>query len=405
MADIAIYTLTSALHDEGAVDRITAEFIGGIQEALGEDTDLRGNDFSDYGKRPVDIIFVRTGGTEGLFRQLFPTLLEKGGDRFLLLASGKSNSLAASMEILSWLRSKGMKGEILHGDNVYVAGKIKSRLAVEKSRVRLSSTILGVIGKPSDWLIASESDYDEVIRKSGICLIDIPMEELISRIPSIRCDEPLPPVPAENSVKTSWSGAVRIYGALREIIDEYHLNGLTIRCFDLLSAVHNTGCLALAKLNAEGIPAGCEGDVPALLSMTVARALTLGSAFQANPSRIDAVSGKVVFAHCTVPFDMTDLYSLDTHFESGIGVGIRGHIPEGPVTVFKVSGDLSRMVAFEGSIVRNLCESDLCRTQIEVSLGSDACKYFLTSPIGNHHVIIPGHHKAALEDLIQAINS
>ena len=35
---------------------------------------------------------------------------------------------------------------------------------------------------------------------------------------------------------------------------------MTVRCFDLLGRIGTTGCLALAILNAEGIPAACEGD-------------------------------------------------------------------------------------------------------------------------------------------------
>ena len=402
MSDIAFFSLTSSLHDEKSVDRITSEFIGNIQKALEENTDWAGCDWSSYGSRPVDIIFVRTGGTEGQFRKLLPRLTEQGGSRFFLLASGKSNSLAASMEILSYLRQQGLSGEILHGSEESIALRIKDLITVERARVKLASTILGVIGKPSDWLIASQSDYDEVLRKCGICLIDIPMEELTLAIGKARCDEPAPQASA--AVKEAWSGAVKIYQALKEIIGDYHLNGFTLRCFDLLSSVCDTGCLALARLNAEGFPSGCEGDVPALLSMTIAKALTGLSGFQANPSRIDPATGRVVFAHCTVPLDLTDGFTYDTHFESGTGVGIRGHIPEGPVTVFKVNGNLSEMAAFEGVIERNLCESDLCRTQIEITLEEGAAAYFLTRPIGNHHIIIPGRHKAALEALFNAIN-
>ena len=159
---------------------------------------------------------------------------------------------------------------------------------------------------------------------------------------------------------------------------------------------------ALAAFNAEGIPAGCEGDVPARLAMTVARALTGRTGFMANPSRMDSESGRIVFAHCTVPLDMVDEAKLDTHFESGIGVGIRGHIPETAVTVFKVSGDLSRVFAAEGVIGRNLTDPALCRTQIELTLDDPSliASYFLTNPIGNHHIIVPGRHAAELKAII-----
>jgi L-fucose isomerase-like protein len=164
--------------------------------------------------------------------------------------------------------------------------------------------------------------------------------------------------------------------------------------------VGNTGCLALASFNADGIPAACEGDVPALLSMIIAQALTGTTGFQANPAQIDAETGRVLFAHCTVPFNIVKNWQYDTHFESGIGVGIHGELPEGPVTVFKVSGDLSRHFIAEGELLNNQYEDNLCRTQVVLQLSPADARYFLTDPIGNHHIIIPGLHRAALEELL-----
>ena len=195
--------------------------------------------------------------------------------------------------------------------------------------------------------------------------------------------------------------ANRIYGALRGIVDQYRLQGFTLRCFDLLTAVHNTGCMALARLNSEGIVAGCEGDVPAILSMMIAQSLLGISGFQANPASINPETGEMLFAHCTIPFNMVERYELDTHFESGIGVGIRGYMKEGPVTIFKLSGDLSRHFIAEGELLRSQAKPDLCRTQQVIQLADKhQTDYFLTHPIGNHHIILPGHHRELLENLV-----
>jgi len=157
----------------------------------------------------------------------------------------------------------------------------------------------------------------------------------------------------------------------------------------------------LARLNSEGIVAGCEGDVPAMLSMAISKALTGVSGFQANPARINPETGEILFAHCTIPFNMVERYELDTHFESGIGVGIRGYMKEGPVTIFKVSGNLSRYFVAEGELARNQAQPDLCRTQQVIRLSEPTqTRYFLTNPIGNHHIILPGHCKELLEEML-----
>ena len=397
--DIAIYTLTSPLHDEQAVAAATREFL----DTLHFDYDFRGADYADYGSHALQLIFVRTGGTEGVFSQLLPQLRAQSDQPFYLLASHKSNSLAASMEILSFLNQQGLKGEIIHGDADYVNRRVATLELVTAARQKLHGQRLGIIGKPSDWLISSQPDAQAVKAALGIELVDIPIQELIDEYEKApqadvkhACDNEM--------VNAALPGAMRIQEALDALVKRYQLNGFTLRCFDMLTAVKNTGCMALAQFNACDIVASCEGDVPAMLSMTIALAVTGKTGFQANPSRIDPVTGEILFAHCTIPFNMVERYTLDTHFESGIGVAICGYAPEGPVTVFKVSADLKRWFAEDAELLRSQAKPDLCRTQQIIRLDNAArARYFFTQPIGNHHVIVPGHHAAAFNELLQSL--
>ena len=368
----SIYTLTSELHDEKAVSAVTREFL----ESLNIAYDLKGADFADYGRQGLNLIYVRTGGTEGIFKRLLPELQAKSRRPFYLLTSGKSNSLAASMEILSYLRQNGIQGEIIHGSAEYIGRRIALLAKVEAARRQLDGVKLGIIGKPSDWLISSHADKDAVRQQLGIELKDIAMQELFDAV----------------------EAKGDIYEALKVIISQHQLQGFTLRCFDLLSTVKDTGCMPLARLNAEGYVAGCEGDVPAMLSMMIVRSLAGVSGFQANPAHINPETGEMLFAHCTIPLNMVERYELDTHFESGIGTGIRGFMKAGPVTIFKVSGDLSRRFIAEGELIENQSKPDLCRTQQLIRLSDKSqTSYFLTNPIGNHHIILPGHLKELLE--------
>jgi L-fucose isomerase-like protein len=388
MTNIAIYTLTSELHDERAVADVTREFLAG----LGIEFVLKGNNFADYGSRALSVIYVRTGGTEALFRKLLPQLKKRAQSVFYLLTSGKSNSLAASMEILSYLHQNGMRGEIIHGSAEYITNRLRLLAKMGEARQKLARLRLGIIGKPSDWLISSDVKPAVVKEHLGIELVSIPIDELLQTIKTTPVTTLQETSPVE-AVSQALPMANRIYGALRQMIERHHLQGFTLRCFDLLTTVKNTGCLALARLNAEGIVATCEGDVPAMLTMAISQSLLGVSGFQANPASIDPETGQIVFAHCTIPFNMVQRYELDTHFESGIGVGIRGYMKEGPVTVFKVSADLSRYFIAEAELVCTQSKPDLCRTQQVIQLADKRqTSYFLTNPIGNHHIILPGHH-------------
>ena len=100
---VGLYTLTSPLHDEAAVNAASASFVAAIEEVLGFCFEFHGPDFSSYGTEDLSVIYLRTGGTEGLFQEIYDRL----EGPVLLLTSGKSNSLAASMEILSYLNQQG----------------------------------------------------------------------------------------------------------------------------------------------------------------------------------------------------------------------------------------------------------------------------------------------------------
>lgn len=414
---IGLYTLTSPLHDEAAVNASSAVFVSEIEKAAGMAFDFRGPDFSDYGTHDLDLIYVRTGGTEGLFKEVFPLI--KGPVR--ILTSGKSNSLAASMEILSYLNMCGRSGEIIHGGIDYIAERVRVLSDVSSALKRLKGSRLAMIGEPSDWLISSSADPCALARKLGIEIVDIPIKELAEEYEKADLkglDPAATAIMAEFERKAPSAlgkyadGAFRIYLALKTLVVRYRLSGFTLRCFDLLDSLGNTGCLALAMLNAEGIPSGCEGDVPALVSMTVGNALTGVSGFQCNPSRIDPEKGEILFAHCTIPLNMVRNYGFNTHFESGIGIAVCGDIPSGGVTVFKLSGDVSRHFCCEAELLKSQSEKDLCRTQAVLRLdGSESVRrdlcteYFLKNPVGNHHVIFPGRCKVVFDALCDSLKS
>lgn len=393
---IGIYKISSALSDR--TDLTSKEFLSSVETELGDKLELM--PLEEYEKLDFGLLFVATGGSEGGFLQEFDKLTSKPCH---ILTSGDSNSLAASMEILSYLHSKGKKGEILHGDVGETAARIRALRSASYARQKLKGARFGVVGAPSDWLIASAADAEAYKAKLGASLVDIPMSELIEETKKgeYSGNKWTEQLFASGYDKGELEKALAVYGALERIVRKYELSGVTVRCFDLLSTVHTTGCLALAILNAEGIYAGCEGDVPSLVSMAILGAISEEPVFMCNPSRIDKKAGEMVLAHCTLPMNMPACMTLMTHFESGIGVAIAGKIPGGCCTVFKTSGDLSRYYAKSGVIERNLTETSLCRTQIAVAL--DNFDYFTDSPINNHHLVCHGDHSEAISEFFKMI--
>ena len=177
---INIFTITSGVHNEESVERLSDEFLKGVFPE--GDFEFRGASFRDFGTGGLDLIYVRTGGAEGIFKGLLPEMLARGVEKYYLLTSGKSNSLAASLEILSYLRQQGLKGEVLHGSPEYIRHRIDVLETVDNARKALQGARIGVIGQPSDWLISSHADSMAVLDRLGVKIVEVPMEELLQEI-------------------------------------------------------------------------------------------------------------------------------------------------------------------------------------------------------------------------------
>ena len=375
------------------------QYVRALSQTLGEP--LQKVPLEQYLSDDFALLYVASGGSEGYFLEVFDQLK---GRHCYILTSGESNSLAASMEILSYLRKHGGSGEILHGDIDQVAGQIRALNRAHRALSALKGRKLGCIGAPSDWLIASNYSPDAMMEKLGLGFVSIPMEELLGEIGKSRYE---PNAYTDLFRKQDFDAgeiekALYVYGAFQRIVEKYDLCGVSVRCFDLLDTVHTTGCLGLSILNSMGVYGGCEGDMPALLSMAVLGSITGEPLFLCNPSRFDTREGYAIFAHCTIPVTMLKSFCLNTHFESGIGAAVQGTFESGDCTLFKCEGDLSRYHVQQGRIVDVPFSDMLCRTQIKVCL--DDFSYFLTKPINNHHILCRGSHAAEVDAFFKLLN-
>lgn len=342
----------------------------------------------------TSIFFLMSGGVEGDFANLY----QNYSSPYILLIDQKDNSLASSLEIISFLKSKHLNYLLLDGEDdphqilmrYYYLRDLKEKMAED---------FLGVIGEPSDWLIASKCDYHLIKNKFNLNVIDIPYEELINHIDEQKIDEKLlqrfaPFCQDQNELIM----ALKVYQTLLNLVDKYHLKGLTIRCFDLLKAKSVTSCLALGLLNEKGIVASCEGDVPSLITMYLIKKILNLPSFQANPSLIS--QNKIVFAHCSTPLNMCSSYQLVTHFESNKSIAIKGEMFLGSYTIVKYNNDFTKLFVKEVYQGHNLNLPHLCRTQIALE-GDNLKLDLLNSEVANHMVLVKGHYQ---KEIVEALH-
>lgn len=345
---------------------------------------------------------ISTGGVENIFLDLLKRNLV--GTNVTLIADGRFNSLAASMEILTYLNYNNIKAFIAYGSNEEISARLKDLTHVDfvneqcgSAALSLSGDKIAVFGEPSDWLIASNVDRDFLKQKFNIDFVDIPLDTLFRRF-SLIDDNMVEFLATDFQAVTSRGetterdllDSLKIYLAINQICQENNCTCATVRCFSIIEKLKATGCLALALLNDEGIDAACEGDLQSLLSMILVRRVTGMPSFMANPSAMSKDNHTTTFAHCTVPTTMCRRYGFRSHFESQCGLAVAGEFsPSEVYTIFKWGGEkLDRFFVEEAVSVVAPSNENLCRSQLTLNFYNP--EYMLNNPIGNHHIILKG---------------
>jgi len=405
-------TVASILHDKIARASIIANFATSLTETGG--TLVEPDSVITLSVDTPLAYFILTGGTEQEALALRAIRARNRPDEPVwLIAHPLQNSLPASLEILARVRSDGGDGRIFFlesaHDNATLA-ELEASVRTATAMRALAKTRLGRVGDSSDWLVASSHGADAVRSAFGVELVDVPIRTLHEYIAA----EGVPETGSEfeffkeaQSIREpdtlDIAKSVGVYRALRRVVKEFRLDALTLRCFDLVLDEKTTGCFALSRLNDEGVIAGCEGDIPAALALLWAKLLTGKLGWMANPARIDAHAGRLLLAHCTVPRSIVSRYTIRSHFESSLGVGISGDFERGPITLLRIGGKkLDRIWATEGEIMDTSSADGLCRTQISCSVPVEALESMLRDPLGNHVVILQGNHEKMLRESFPA---
>ncbi len=331
---------------------------------------------------------VLTGGTEHI------VLSHANKVKYLVLIYHKYyNSLPATLEVLPVLKKIGIKTVTISYEDSF-SDKMNVVKSVLYTIDRLSKAKFALVGGISPWLVYSRVDRDYLRRVFGVKVIDVPLDRVFSmyKDTSVSEEEYIKLIRDSTSLhvdKESIGNAYRLYKVLKNILKEKgKVDGFTIKCFDLISVLNTTACLALSLFNTKkDIIAGCEGDIPSLIAMSIASWISDRPAFMGNIAWVG--DDYIVIAHCTAP--LISKYHLYTHFESGKGVGIRVDYPVGEeVTILRFNDSMDLLRIGTGVVRRREWSNQLCRTQVEIQISN--ARKLIDESIGNHYVVIQGNY-------------
>jgi L-fucose isomerase-like protein len=366
----------------------------------------------NYDRFDTVLYFVRTGGTENTILNMIRTRRQKyNDDTVFLVAYPSNNSLPASLEILARLQQDNIKGKLFYlqdSDDQLGYNLIKNAIHNENVSHSLSEIRIGLIGDPSDWLVASQPDFKIIKDVWGPHVININIDQIKHKIKEekfVKDDSILKNFVQQASEVNEPSSyqiesAVNLYFVIKKVIEFNNLDAIAVRCFDLIVELKTTGCICLSELTDEGIIAGCEGDLVSMIGMIWAYKLLNEIPWMANPARIDRNKNTLVLAHCTVARSMIKNYKIRSHFESNLGIGIQGEFNSGPATIFRIGGKfMEKIWLAEGNIIKSGNAEDLCRTQVEIELKEEYnVEDLLINPLGNHLILAKGYHAKKLKE-------
>lgn len=203
--------------------------------------------------------------------------------------------------------------------------------------------------------------------------------------------------------------AARMYIACKNLLTEYEATAITMDCLGLVGSrlIDTTPCMGFSKLNDEGIPAACEADFDAILTMLLMKHMFGKPSFMNDPVP-ETVRNVLIAAHCTSPTKLdgygskSEPFILRSHSESNIGVSPQVLWREGQdITLAKFQGP-GKMIIGSGTVIGNVETPPAggCRTSVEVEMKDIED---VRNTKGFHQLLMYGDHAKELRDLCQLL--
>jgi hypothetical protein len=203
--------------------------------------------------------------------------------------------------------------------------------------------------------------------------------------------------------------ASRMYVACKNLLTFYESQAITMDCLGLVGSrlVETPPCMGFSKLNDEGIPAGCEADFDAIMTMLLLKHMFGKPSFINDPVP-ETVKNTLVASHCTSATRLDgygakeEPFILRSHSESNIGVSMQVLWREGQdITLAKFQGE-TKMLVGSGTVVGNVDTPPAggCRTSVEVRMKGVEDVRDLK---GFHQLLMYGDHARELKGVCQML--
>jgi L-fucose isomerase-like protein len=194
--------------------------------------------------------------------------------------------------------------------------------------------------------------------------------------------------------------ATDLYVAMKSYVDHEDATAVTIVCSPWIQEPHYpTPCVALMLLQEDGVPAACQGDLDALLTMVLFKRASGVMSCMGN--NFD-VAGDLGVGHCVLPRTLChpgspQPYYLSDYHGRKPSPTIHTTLPIGHVvTIARLTRNLETLILSRGTIVESLDLPDRCRNTLIIHVDDPAQVLGALKGLQQHLVVACGDHTKAM---------
>jgi len=268
---------------------------------------------------------------------------------------------------------------------------------------------------PRSVTAPKDVSFRVIEEKFGIKIIKVGISEYIEAVKSTMPEEAggvaeqwLRKYIVAEHLRKDFTDYGRIYVGLKKLLEKHSANALTLEC-PALPDIKYVPCLAYSMLLDEGIPVGCEADLPTLLTMAILMAASGDAAFMGNlnenVTHWDIEHNIVTINHDVVPPSYSCpgcSYTIKDYHDMKIGATPYTELQAGlKVTLAGMHWNMDKIWATRGEVI-STHDTVHCRVTVRVRVGD--AKRVSRNAFGHHMVLIRGDYVNALRTLSQLLD-
>lgn len=320
------------------------------------------------------------------------------------------------------LSRENIKVQTVHGlpDDTHVVSDLQQLAQAAAIVNRFKRAKVMVIGEHPLGFDACNYNQQQLTQHFGVSVDRQPVLAFIDEVkalPDSAADAPYQrrakdfPNLAEMD-QTATCKTLKVYSALCEKAQQQGYSGIAVRCWpDFFTDYGCAACGALALMNEDNIPCGCEADMFGVLSSLMAQWASGSAAFNTDLVDIDPVSNSVVFWHCgQAPIEMADRdgpVQATIHSNRKLPLLSEFALKPGRITLCRITqgeGKLRLMLAGGEMIKAPLAFSGTAGTA-KLDIDADSYRQRLLDAGMEHHTsLVYGEHRPLLRKVARLLN-